>query len=165
MVHPGSPTKPQANSARRSARRGRPGCFADLSQRRRRARRYSTRRYVGRPGAPRGDETITNSFLRPSLRQQPTRQWSPGETRTTNITRHEAEPAFSVAQSSLPHPYMRWTQQWIQTMMQYTHRQRGSEAAVAQSIDRHEGRGGTRATATSDRSWQIVASSASSAKS
>src|SRR5215472_10192573 len=70
---------------------------------------YSTRRYVGRgpdkQDQPRGDETITNSLSCALLE-------------TTNITRHEAEPAFSVAQSSLPHPYMRWTQQWIQTMMQ-----------------------------------------------
>ncbi len=53
----------------------------------------------------------------------------------------------------------------IQTMMQIYASAARLRSSGAQSIDRHEGRGGTRATATSDRSWQIVASSASSAKS
>jgi hypothetical protein len=84
----------------RSARRGRPGCFADLSLRRRRARRYSTRRYT-EPGigkisrARRSDYKLFLSFALP--RDKSHRQWSPGEIRTTNIRRHEAEPAFSGA--------------------------------------------------------------------
>jgi hypothetical protein len=102
----------------------------------------STCRYVGKPGTGKISraETKRSQTLSCALPRDnsPHRQWSPGETRTTNITRHEAEPAFSVARSSLPHPYMRWTQQWIQTMMQIYASAARLRSSGAHSCIRHE---------------------------
>ena len=88
---------PQANSARRSARRGRPGCFADLSP----AATESPRLFPhaqwqeARQDQPREDKTITSSFLHLPLGQQPSAMVSRRDPYNENITRHEAEPAFS----------------------------------------------------------------------
>jgi hypothetical protein len=86
-----------ANSVLRSARRGRPGCFADLGVQRRGAGLSPDARYQRSQQQDQlcQDGAITTfPFLPPG--QQPHGQWLPGE-RDTTRTRHEAEPASSVA--------------------------------------------------------------------
>ena len=64
---------------------------------------------------PRGDETITN-FFAPFLETT-----APSAMVSRRDPYNEHNPTRGGARfqcdSSLPHPYMRWTQQWIQTMM------------------------------------------------
>jgi len=73
----------------------------------------------------------------------------PWGTCTTKRTRHEAEPASSGR--SLPRPSMRWTQQWIQTMMQIYASTARLRSSGAHSYIRHESHRVWRATATSGR--------------
>jgi hypothetical protein len=86
-----------ANAVLRSARRGRPGCFADLGVQRRGSRTIPRRTIpeiaTARSTVPRrGDHNL--SFFATGTTAHG--QWLPGE-RDTTRTRHEAEPASSVA--------------------------------------------------------------------
>jgi hypothetical protein len=105
-----------ANSVLRSARRGRPGCFADLGVQRRGAGLSPDARYQRSQQQDQlcQDGAITTfPFLPPG--QQPM-----GNGSLANVTQREHDTRRSplLQWRSLPRPSMRRTQQWIQTMMQ-----------------------------------------------
>jgi len=81
----------------------------------------------------------------------------PERTRTTNITRHEAEPAFSGSVIVATSLHAVEPQQWIQTMMQIYASAARLRSSGAHPCIRHQSHRTWRATATSGRSWQIVA--------
>ena len=99
-------------------------------------------------------QLLTWTNLSTRHRSSPT---SPGDRTGQASRQHNTRGSpLSVWRSSLPHPYIRWTQERIQTMMQIY----ASAARLRSSgcpISRHDSHAQARATATSDRSWQIVA--------